>query len=72
MVNCSKCGLEMERMYSKEYLDKHYPVKSINDRVNMNFHIESKRLFKCNCGFIKRLNNKEYIEYILKSKRLKK
>ncbi|MBA7490162.1 hypothetical protein ES702_00697 [subsurface metagenome] len=67
MVDCSNCGSSMIRMYSKEYLNKHYPVKSYEDRVNMNFHVESKRLFKCSkCENIKRLSFFEYFVYIMK------
>jgi len=73
MVECSECGSYMIRMYDKEYVDKEYPVKSPKDLVNIKMQIEMKRFFKCNkCGFSKRLSDKEYLNYVLKSKGLKK
>lgn len=65
MKPCPECGGELKRMYSKEYLDEHFPV-SIRDKMNMNIHIESKRLFECSdCDYKKALSNTEYVAYIL-------
>lgn len=53
MKTCPECGGELKRMYSKEYLDEHFPVNSPQDKMNMEIHISSKRLYKCiNCDHI--------------------
>ena len=66
MKPCPECGGTLKRMYSKEYLDEHFPVNSPMDRANIKLQIESKRLFECsNCGFKYRLNDKEYAKYVL-------
>ncbi len=65
MKPCPECGGKLKRMYSKEYLDEHFPV-SIKDKMNMNIHIESKRFFECmKCGYKHRLSDVEYGAYIL-------
>lgn len=70
MKPCPKCGGELKRMYSKEYLDEHFPVSSPKDRTNMNIQIESKRLFECSdCEYKEKLNVTEYIAYILEMKK---
>ena len=70
MKPCPECGGTLIRMYSKEYLDEHFPVNSPKDRANMNIQIESKRLFECiECEYKKTLSNKEYIAYILEMKK---
>ena len=66
MIKCPKCENELERMYSKEYLDEHFPVKSPNDSANIKIQIESKRLFECKkCGHKYRLSDVQYGAYIL-------
>lgn len=70
MKPCPECGGELKRMYSKEYLDEHYPVNSPKDKSNMNIQIESKRLFECSdCDYKKTLSRTEYIAYILEMKK---
>lgn len=71
--DCSECGSSMVRMYSKEYVDKEYPVSSPKDFVNMRMQIDMKRYFTCEkCGYTKRLNDTEFAKYVLKAKGLKK
>lgn len=68
---CSDCGSSMVRMYSKEYIDEHYPVSSPKDMANIKMQIDMKRYFKCEkcgCGNVKRLNDTEFTKYILKAK----
>jgi len=72
MVDCSDCGSSMVRMYDKDYINVEYPVYSPKDLVNIKMQIEMRRFFKCECGFSKRLNDKEYLDYVLKAKGLKK
>ena len=69
MKPCPECGGSLKRMYSKEYLDEHFPV-SLKDKMNMNIHIESKRLFECSdCDYKKTLSSTEYVAYILEMKK---
>ena len=66
MKPCPKCGGELVRMYSKEYLDDNFPVKSPKDKMNIEIQIESKRLFICiKCKYRRRLNDAQYGAYIL-------
>ena len=65
--NCPECGSKMDKMHTKDELEKLYPVKNILDRDSLKMRTDMMRFRKCsNCGHVIHLTLKQIMEGLKK------